>query len=209
MHLAQLEGHLILMVQLGGFKKHGGDVLLHLGEHHPRVALALGSGLGGHGLLQLLRNHDVADLHEQDGNAPGARLFLDGPAQLVVQLHAAHGHVGHVLASDGVAQGRLGRHGHRIVVVLHFHAGLLRIPHHPEQYRVDIHGHEIGRQGALGTERGGDDALVDADGPVFQNGNGGVETRSHHTVQLAKPQHDHLFPAQSDVQRRRGRERRH
>ena len=40
---------------------------------------------------------------------------------------------------------------------------------------------------------------------MLQDGNGGIETRSHHAVQLAEPQHDHLFPPQSNMQRRRGR----
>ncbi|MFR1639193.1 MAG: beta-class carbonic anhydrase [Eggerthellaceae bacterium] len=66
-------GHVVLLVHVRRIHQHGRDVLLHFGQHHAGVLLALGLGLGGHDFLQLLRMTMYADLHRQHGDAPRRR----------------------------------------------------------------------------------------------------------------------------------------
>ena len=79
-------------------------------------------------------------------------------------------------------------------VVLHLHAGVLRVPHEPEQHGVDVQRHEIGRQGLLSRERRRDDALIHMGGRMLHNGNEKVQTGPSDAMELAQAQHDHAFP---------------
>jgi hypothetical protein len=64
-------------------------------------------------------------------------------------------------AADDVAQGRLGRPTHRVLILLHLQRRLLRVVHHPEEDGVDIHRHGVRGQGLFRGEAGRDHALID------------------------------------------------
>ena len=73
-------------------------------------------------------------------------------------------------AADDVAQRRLRRPAHRLLVVLHLERRLLRVVDQPEQHRVDVDRHGVGGQRLLGGEAGGDHALIDPRVTVSTNG---------------------------------------
>ena len=93
-HLAQLESEFVFLVDVGGVVQHGGHILFHFRQHNARVLLAFRLCRCGHGILEVLRDDDVADFHRHDGYAPRARLLFDLLTQFLVQFVAMNRHVG-------------------------------------------------------------------------------------------------------------------
>jgi len=114
--------------------------------------------------------------------------------QIDVDLLASRGELGQVELADGVAHGCLRRPEHRLGVVLHFQAGLLRIPYHPENSRVDVDGHQVAGERRLGGEGHDADALVDARRGVVGEGDEEVDARSCDAVKATEAQDDHVLP---------------
>jgi len=100
--------------------------------------LALCLRLAAHGILQVLRDNYIANLHRLHGDAPGvgalSMIFCSSSSILartdqdIRQSHLA----------DHLAQGGLGSPGDGAEVISHFQGGFLSVPHHPEQHRVYI-----------------------------------------------------------------------
>ena len=109
-------------------------------------------------------------------------------------------------AADDVAQRGLRRPAHRLLVLLHFERGLLRVVDQPEQHRVDVDRHGVGRQRLLGREARGDHALIDPPRHRIDERHDPEEARAAQADVAAQPQHDRALPLLGDLRRLRQRE---
>ena len=104
-------------------------------------------------------------------------------------------------AADDVAQRRLRRPADRLRVVLHFERRLLRVVHHPEQHRVDVDRHGVGRQRLLGGEAGRDRPLIDPGRDRVDERHDPEEPGAAQADEAAEPQHDRALPLLRDARR--------
>ena len=195
-----MQGRGVIDISLGGFREGSRNLLLRFAEDDARLALALGLGLAGHGILQVLGDDDIPDLHGLYSHTPGCGALIDDLLQLLVQLAAADQDVGQHHAPDDVPQGRLRRPVHGSVVVLHFQSGFFRVPDNPEQDRVHIHRDRILGQRFLGGERADHDAVIDPRGDRVDDRDDPEQTRAAQTVELSQPQNDGFFPLRGHFQ---------
>ena len=195
----QLKRHLALLVGFGGLHEHARRLLLRLGQDDARVAFALGLRRLRHGALQVVGQHDVADLHGDDADAPIGHLPIEPFLDLVVDLEALYRHIGQADASDGVTQSRLRRPRHGAGIVGNLRVRLLGIPHHPEHHRVHVYRGEVGRERPLVQKRGCVDTLVDMEGDLLDDGNGEVQAGLRDAGEIAEPQDNRPLPYEGDM----------
>ena len=175
------------------------DLLLRLAEDDACLALTLGLRLARHGVLQLLRNNDVADFDTLHRDSPRFCSGVNDLLQLAVNHVPPDQDVCQILLADDVAQRGLRRPGDGLHVALHLQSRFLRIPHEPEQHGVDVDRHGIPRQGFLGRERRYHHAMVHPSGDRVHDGDDPEQPRALKATKSPEAQHNGLLPLVGDL----------
>jgi hypothetical protein len=104
----------VLLIRLRGFLERVGDGHLGFTEYDPGLLLAGRLRLARHGVLERVRDDDVAHLDRRHGHPPRVRALIDELLQLALDALPAAQEVGEGGPADDVAQRRLRRPAHRL-----------------------------------------------------------------------------------------------
>ena len=107
MHRTQAQGFIVVFVHAPNAVEHVSHILLTFHKDDARFAALFGLRLERHSIVQFARQQDVTHLDRQHCNTPISYLFFKRLFQFAIELLAANSDLGHIRATNRIAQRRL------------------------------------------------------------------------------------------------------